>query len=357
MNVPVATELDDSASFRDSGRMKCGSYANFSGRSYPGVKTWPLGLVALSLGACGVDHDEAAFASVGNTGCDAEGLVAFDFNEERQTWHAACRDKYFACSQIVRDITCTVIESPPEPEVQLRVNHLLKLQPAQRVVFTASKLADVPWERFSRQVQVAAMLTKDQREDIQSIEQIYLDLPTDLDARLRKCSRGGWYGFETTGKDFYYRPMDDCAEAGILRDARVEPLAKGPAQKGFMLAGVGNIKPLNKPSLPVPPARDSSTKLPRTAEVSEETLSLENSVRAWLGNSAVGIIECAGSPRVAVVVEVSDAGVAGIQLRGALSRTAEERCVATLLGEKTFSSGPARVVHLVESPATAPEAP
>lgn len=326
------------------------------------MRLWPFGLIALALSACGVDHDEAAFASVGNTGCDAEGLVSFDFDDDRQTWRAACRDKHFVCSQIVRDISCTVIEETPDPEIQLRVNHLLKLDPAQRVMFTSSKLAEVPWETFSRQVQIAAMLTEKQREDITSIEQVYLDLPVDLDARLTKCSRGGWYEFETTGKDFYYRPMDECADAGILRDPRLEPLAKGPARKGFMLAGAGSIKPLPKPSLPVPAAPAKSAEPEKATsgqatESSDETLALENSVRDWLRANAAGVIECVGAPRAAVVVTLSERGDATIQLRKELHGSAEERCVATLLGTKNFASGPARVVHLVEGPPPTPGEP
>ncbi len=323
-----------------------------------GFSLWATAFVAGgATTACAPAPQTVANVSVGNTGCPANDLAVFNYDENTRGWHAACRDKYFVCSAVGGGTRCTPQETATlDPELVARSQLLFELPKPKRDRFVATDILAGTWDSFAYEVAALGKLSDQQLANMedQSVT-LYTSFSAGFNEALKSCVGSDrvvevWIN---NGGSFVSYPDKQC-----LSELAAHPdltfLRSEPGRRYALATDVHSIVPLPRPAantVAAPAAQPSAAPVADSASsaapADDEALSAK--VRADLDAVASDILTCTASDKTAVKAHVDEQGKATYSLMGPLSGSGEEGCVRTALGSRSFAPGPLDVVHLVKA--------
>ncbi len=307
--------------------------------------SWLLSLLVASATACAPSVRTVANVTAGGTGCPTNDLTIFDYDEASRTWGAACVDKLFVCASSGGG-KCKQRESQTvEPELRDRVALVAQLPKAGRDLFVKVKMLDGDWDTFSRRVAVVQRLNDAQIQELESLQDIYLDLSDGFSGELTACVETGvlpvyvYDSGQATSK-----VLSPCASALAARLRFARPYRE---RRLALIAGMRDVKPLPRPEMTQPVA-DAAEPAPAPAALADEA-----PIRTWLDEHAEEILACNAGQTVAVRVDLDDQGTAAVGIHGAPAGSPEVSCLQAALTAPAFGQGPGTLIHVVK-PSAAP---
>jgi hypothetical protein len=329
-----------------------------------GFSLWATALVAgSSTTGCAPAPQTVANVSVGNTGCPANDLAVFNYDENTRGWHAACRDKYFVCSAVGGGTRCTPQETATlDPELVARSQLLFNLPKQKRDRFVASDILAGTWDSFAYEVAALGKLSDQQLENMQDQSvTLYTSFSAGFNEALKSCvgsDRVVEVWINNSGSFISYPDKRCLSELAVHPDLAF--LRSEPGRRYVLATDVHGIVPLPRPApntVAAPAAQPAAAPVVDSASsvAPTDNQALSAKVRADLDAAASDILTCTASDKMAVKAHVDEQGKATFSLMGALSGSGEEGCVRAALGARTFAPGPLDVVHLVKAATQAAE--
>ncbi|MDH5675877.1 MAG: hypothetical protein OEZ06_27385 [Myxococcales bacterium] len=304
-----------------------------------------LMLAVFALGACAPKAQTVANMSVGLTGCPAEDLAVFNYVPESRQWRAVCHRVFYVCAVTKGGTSCTEQQAATlEAGLPARVQLFMTLPKVKRDRLVTFDLVARSWNEVAHDLVSYDKLSVDQFDRVDELGSLFTEFTADFDRQLKECKGDGAVypiRFRSDGTVEYAEQLSVC-ERKLARHGDLEPLRKQPGEDFYIVAGVYGVQIPPEP-VAAKPAAAQTFGGEAHAPPYDQT-----AVRAWIDAAAADLLACSSGEKLLVHVAVDASGHAQVTLRGAQADGPVAGCVASVLPQQTFASGPAEVLHLVK---------